>query len=542
MNQRYVLIAVCFVIGASLRAETIKLSSRIAAVTVYEDRAIVTRSGEISLRPGTHTLSFENLPVDLIDQSVRVSGEAEGAKILDVRVETTFLDTIPEERIQTLQARVQELQAQVNELNDRLSVLASEREFLSQIKAQSAENISKDLKVQRPTVEDWQKVLGFLDANLNKNFTEQRKIVANRSDLQAKIDALQRQIGQISPGSRKSRKTIFVDVDVVRDGAVTLHPTYVVYGARWQAQYDVRVTTESRGVELTYRGLIEQNTGEDWNNIDLSLSTARPDVGSVRPELYSWFVNVAQPPHPMLKNMTNKPQLKGEEVVITSAQGVAMDRLDVPVAGIESQQTSALFHISAKSTIASDNVPHAATIAIEKLPAEFSYASTPKLSPYVYLRARVKNTTEAPFLTGRASIYSNDDFVASSALKPVAPGESFDAYLGIDPAVKIERKMVNKFTDYTGTFTKNVRVSYEFSYSLENTTKSEQKVTVQDHLPISQNEKILVEQIEPAEKELRRDDMGVLTWIISLQAGEKKSWKLKFNVEYPQGTSISGLD
>ena len=108
----------------------------------------------------------------------------------------------------------------------------------------------------------------------------------------------------------------------------------------------------------------------------------------------------------------------------------------------------------------------------------------------------------------------------------ISPDESFDVYLGVDPAIKIGRKLVNKFTDYTGTFTKNVRVSYEFSFTLENTKKTEQKISVQDQLPVSQNEKIVVEQVEPAEKEVRRDDQGFITWTMSLNPGEKKSWNL----------------
>ena len=148
--------------GSSLSAEPTVLPSTVASVTVYNDRAAVTRMGQVSLQPGNYLLSFNSLPANIIDQSVRVFGEAAGAKIVDVHVETSFLDTIPEERIRTLQTKIQELQTQTNELSDRLSTLGTERDFILQIKAQTADNINKDLKVQRPTIEDWQKVLSFL--------------------------------------------------------------------------------------------------------------------------------------------------------------------------------------------------------------------------------------------------------------------------------------------------------------------------------------------------------------------------------------------
>jgi uncharacterized protein (TIGR02231 family) len=529
--------------GSLLSAESVVLPSAVASVTVYNDRAAVTRVGQVSLQPGNYLLVFNNLPASIVDQSVHVSGEAAGAKILDVHVETAFLDTIPEERIHTLQSRVQEMQTEANELSDRLSILNTERDFILQIKAQTADNINKDLKVQRPTIEDWQKVLVFFDSNLNKNFAEQRKIVKDRADIQNKIDALQQQINQISPRSRRSVKNIVVEIQVTKAGEVRLLPTYVVVGARWYPQYDVRVSTESQDVEFNYQGFIQQNTGEDWTNVDVSLSTARPDVGGVKPELFPWYLNVAQPMPALLKSRSNAPVAVNNVTVSTqTAAAGAMAPIEVPDAEIETQSTSVLFHIPSQSTIPSDNVPHKVTIAIDKLHADFSYSSTPKLSPFVYLKAVVKNTTEAPFLAGNASIFSNDDFVATSSMKMTSPDESFDVYLGIDPAIKIERKLVNKFTDYTGMFTKNVRVTYEFGFTLENTKKTEQRISVQDQLPVSQNEKIVVEQVEPAEKDMRRDDQGFMNWTMILNPGEKKSWKLKFNVEYPQGTAVSGIE
>ena len=384
----------------------------------------------------------------------------------------------------------------------------------------------------------------FFDSNLNKNFAEERKLVKDRADIQNKIDALQKQINQISPRSRKSVKNIIVEVQVAKAGEVRLFSSYVVAGARWYPQYDVRVSTESQDVELGYDGFVQQNTGEDWTNADISLSTARPDIGGVKPELFPWYINIAQPT-PAFKKSASNAQVTAHNMIELSDQsaaGGAMQAIETPVAEVETQAISATFHIPSHSTIPSDNVRHKVTIAIDRLHADFSYSSTPKLSPFVYCKATVKNTTAAPFLGGTANIFSNDDFVSTSSMKMTSPDESFDVYLGVDPAIKIGRKLVNKFTDYTGTFTKNVRVTYEFSFTLENTKKTEQKISVQDQLPVSQNEKIVVEQVEPAEKEMRRDDQGFITWTMSLNPGEKKSWKLKFNVEYPQGTVISGIE
>src|SRR5450759_2275831 len=122
MNLKIYCALTGIVAASAFCAEVKIVPSSVTAVTVYTDRAAVTRMGHISLQSGNYLLSFNNLPVNILDQSVRVSGEAVGAKILDVRVETAYLDTIPEERIRAFQTKVQELQAQVNEINDRVGI------------------------------------------------------------------------------------------------------------------------------------------------------------------------------------------------------------------------------------------------------------------------------------------------------------------------------------------------------------------------------------------------------------------------------------
>lgn len=526
---------------ASPAAQTVRVTSAPVAVTVYGDRAAVTRTGEVSLSSGQYLLTFPDLPAAMLDQSVRVFGEAAGAKILDVKVQTSFLDTIPEEKLALLQQKMDNLQATMSEINDRLAVLGSERTYILAIKAQPDEGSGKDARSTRTSVDEWQKGLAFIDASLTKILGDERKATKEKSETQAKIDALQRQMNQISPGSRRSRKSVDVIVQVSKEGSVRLSLQYVVFGAGWQPGYELRFDTETHELALAYRATIRQNTGEEWNNIDLTLSTARPDVSGEKPELFPWYLSMREMPHPFQKAAGLQPASR-QAVVVEGQEESAMKAVEPQTAQVETRELSALFHVVNKASIPSDNTPQQVPIASETLHSEYFYAAAPKLSPFVYLSAAVKNTTEMQFLEGGANVFSGADFVATTRMTNVAPGDSFRVSLGADPAVKIERKLLNRFTEYTGTFTKNVRVTYEFSYSLENTRKTPETVSVEDNIPVSQNEKIHVEQLDPAEKDLPHDDHGMIVWHVHLNPGEKKSWRLKFAVEYPQGLTISGIE
>ena len=70
---------------------------------------------------------------------------------------------------------------------------------------------------------------------------------------------------------------------------------YAVPGASWAPSYDARLHVAERAVELSYFGLVRNSTGEDWNDVALTLSTARPNLGGGAPELRPWIVDVAQP-------------------------------------------------------------------------------------------------------------------------------------------------------------------------------------------------------------------------------------------------------
>jgi uncharacterized protein (TIGR02231 family) len=543
--MKYTIAALLLSAGIIAGAQTKPLATSIKAVTVYGDRALVTRTGRTALTTGTTSLTIAGLPASLDDRSVKVSGEAAGARILDVSVQTTYLDSVPDERVTQLQKKLDDLKHQQTSAKYRLSGLQSEWQFLHDIKPQPGAG-SSDAKSPKYTVEDWQRSLGFIAANMKRVGDATVGCDDEIAALQKKIDAAQKQLNDIASRLQRVTKTLFIDAECVKTGDVALSASYVVYNARWSPQYDVRAARDAGTVQLEYRGAVQQSTGEDWTNVDLALSTARPDIGGVKPDLSPWFVREAQPVAslPMLRKGAATMRVKTAEsaaapVPVPDAEMAAMEE---PAAGIESGMTSAIYTIAVKSTVPSDNVPHKVGIAIEKLPAEFSYLSAPKLSPFVYLKGAVKNTGDYPLLPGVMNVFGDREFVAQSALKAVAPNESFDAYFGVDPSVTIERKLINKTTEYTGTFSKNTKVTYSYRLTLENKRKTEVTVGVQDQLPISQNERIVVEQIAPAAAQLPHDAEGLVTFRATMKPSEKKVWEFIFSVEFPRDMKVAGID
>ncbi len=552
-----------FASTTSYAVEPKTITSKVDAVTVYYDRALVTRSGNISLQTGMQSVVFGGLPAGVLDNTIRVSGESAGAAILDMQVENATTtppptDSVEQKRVKVLQDRIKVLQETLQDYTDRITIINKQTNYVDQIKVPTVAATNEDMKIMRPTIDDWQKFLGFMDNNGNRLFAELRKYERLSVDMRNRIDSLQRQISSPNRGVTKSIKNIIVDLDVARAGDVNLTISYVIQGASWQPLYDVRVMKAAKEVQLDYRASIRQTTGEDWNNVNITLSTARPEVGGIEPKLSAWYVNANEPP-----KIVEKSRRKDSEVSVaslSSSMGVRSHSVDAvringvqtqddfyrpmtePIASVVSDYYSVLFDIPSKSTVLADGRPHKVMISKLKFATEFDYSATPKLSSNVYLRATIKNTSELPLLPGTANIFSDRDFVSQVSMPLVSPTETFNTSLGVDQAIKIQRTRVNRTNETNGVFTKNRKVIYEYEYTLQNNRKNDASVEIHDQIPLSQSEKMIVELMKPQGEETEKDNYGMIAWKYIVKPTEKKVWTIKYSVEYPSEYLTSGIE
>ena len=552
-----------------LFAEPTPVSSQLTSATVYRDRAIVTRVAHVDLANGETLLSFEKLPAGLVEQSLQVSGRGTAsATILDVSTRTTFVDATPDTRIAALEDEIKGVDKKLRALNDRAAVLEQQRALLSRIETTVTTPPGKDSTTTvRPSFDDWQKLLTFADDNRSKLAAEQQALDTQREDITAKLNALNEQLNQLrgQAGGGRNFKTVIVRVSANHAGALDLALSYAVPGASWTPSYDARLRGEERAVELTYFGIVRQNTGEDWKAIALTLSTARPSLGGGAPELYPWIVDVEEPV--LLGQFSTSKKAKSVRAerqqfnMVASApapmvtgQGMAADELkdaSIATATVDNSATSASFKIAATATILSDNTPQKVGIASTKLAAKLQYQSTPRAQETAFLSAYLNNTTDYPFLAGSMNTFLDDTFIAASSLKTVMPGEKFELALGADESIAIKRKLVNRFAEDTGLTNSGRRVTYEFLTTVTNNKKTSERVVFKDLLPISRNEKIVVKLLGPdpkdvgtkdKPKEVSLEEDGKMVWRIDVKAGEKREVSFKFSVDYPADVTPTGLE
>lgn len=528
--------------AVDVAAQPRSIRSDVVEVTVYNDRALIVRKAPVRFEAGTQTVILAGLPEILLNQSLRLWGEADSALTIgDIKIETAFFDTIPETRIRSLIDRKEKLVGEQRSLTDRLLVVSAQRQYLDSLRSASARQTI--FPPGRSPFDEWDKMLAFIDKKYTGLYEEIRAVNAKIEDVKQKIQALDREIRESQALSRKSEKRVQATLTARRAGNGTLYCSYVLFGPHWVPQYELRAQAGEPNVSLSYAAMVRQSTGEDWKNVRLSLSTARPAEGGAIPALETWFVDRYQPPPaPSAGGVRDQmPMLKMESRAI-SKEADALVAAEFERAEVSSQLASSSFTMPSSVDVPSDNMPHRMQVASLILPAELKYVSVPKLVPAVFVSASVNNKSEYPLVAGGMNIFLNGVFVAATRVTAVMPGEKTDVSLGTDDGITVKRTLLNKFTDTPGLLSSKVTVTYDFLLTIENKRTSAVQVEVKDQIPVSQNDEITVQQIEPALKEMSPDRAGVLTWKVVLAPGAKKEIKFKFSVSHPQGWTIRGLE
>jgi len=548
----------------------IDLEATIKEVTVYSDRALVTRRGGIQLEAGEHELRVNNLPQFLRD-SLRAAGRGtKGIRILNVDVSTAFLSRPPEAELVSLQDELERLVQKQQLLEARRNALNDRRQWLRALGEQSRD-FAKGLAQGQMKPQDCADFFSFAANQALQDAEAAQGLEVEMKQVQQEIAAKKRELAQKQGNILADRLAAVVTVALAEAGEFELELSYLVLGAAWHPQYDVRVQMsgeQSEGdVELTYVGVVQQSTGERWENVGLSLSTARPSLAAVLPELDPLYLNVYTPPIPRPMNVPAVPMRAPRARIASTAAGdqqpmamanimvsgeaafdeeqeeqLALMPADVATAAVEQTGTALIFRVGRSVDIPSDGSPHKTTIARDNLPCTFDYVSAPLIDEQVHLRGAITNTSERVLLNGEANIFLSGEYVGATKVKTTAPAEKFKIFLGIDDSIKVKRELIERSVEKGNALQANMRrITYGYRITVHNYAAATRQVVIRDRLPVSQHErvKVRVQSIQPAPTE--RTKLELVTWKLPLASGAEQKIEYRFVVEYPQDLRVTGL-
>lgn len=529
------------------------VQSEIVAVTVYADRALVTRRGVVDLTGIEQELVITSVPETLETESVRVSGTGTvGVRLLGVSSDRIYT-TEPVAELAHLTRQIQQLEAEKRHLQAQVDALALQSSFIAGLREKTEEPFAQSLSRKNLSLSETLDFLNFLGSQYSEYAIASGECKTQQQELDKQLQALYTSLQIIQTPHPKESFSLVVGVEVAGEGEFELEISYLVNRASWTPLYDLRFSTSSDIVHLSYLAEITQSTGEDWIGANLTLSTAKPGLGTLPPKLEPWYIDAPRP------QMLRQRQLAAQRPLLPpipeqaapaakadwqEEDEVAQDTFipaESVTAEVSKEGSVVTFKLTGGGNIPSDGAPHKTTIFNDDYPCSFDYVAMPRLVSFAYLQANVKNSANgATLLPGKANIFRDNVFIGTTQLENIAPGQEFKLNLGIDEGLKIERDLVERLVDKR-LISNQRRTTYSYRLLITNLIDKEVNLEVTEQLPVSRNEQIKV-RLSRSNPQIQLGEMGILKWQLTLPSQERREIYYQFNVEHPPELMVVGLD
>jgi uncharacterized protein (TIGR02231 family) len=533
------ILSLMLVVGFAQEEKTVE--SRITSVTVFLNRAQITREGKTRIEAGKSTLRLKGLTSQLDQQSIQVAGKG-GFTILGITHEQNYLNEFNTPRsIASLRDSIALTQRLIALQNSYKEILSREEQMLLANQKIGGAN-------QNLTAMELKAMADFFRTRLSEIINARSKHDQQIKNLNEKLVKLQRQYNE--QNDLYARNTSDIIISVSADAATNIELTinYVVNNAGWFAVYDLRALNTKGPVQLNYKANVFQSTGEEWKNVRLKLSTANPSLGGLKPELANWYLDFYQPVG-RSKGKDARMEMKPQAAPVVSDRDdsevqevVTEEPAETAAQYVTTIQTSlnTEFDISLPYTVLSSNKPTLVEIRNHELKADYIYASAPKLDNDAFLIARAIGWGDFSLLPGEANVFFEGTFVGKSYIDPNSIKDTLNVSLGRDKRIVLKREKLKDFSSRK-LIGSNQRESRAFEISVRNTKTEVVKITIEDQVPISQNSQIEVTVSEVGGAKYNKDS-GKLVWDVTLQPGETKKVIYKYEVKYPKDKLVSGLE
>lgn len=541
-------------------AHEIVADSTIRAATVYTNRATLTRQAVVDIKSGAHVIIFNNLPIELLPDSLRIEGTAAAAVkfgALSSKIINSLDLVAPKEK--ELNDQLRALQDQRKGVEAEKAALSAQHTFLDTLTKQGALRTQENIAELKLDATGWAGAATAIYTGIGDILKAQNAADISLRDIDEKIALTQTELNQIQTGAR-SHYQIAVPYEAATDTKLTINLSYQVPNATWSPLYDARLDTKTGKLELTQYGAVRQSTSEDWIDVTLTLSTAQPSRGAGLPDLDPFWVNlfVPQPVAPTKAyNMagTASPQmvlrksLLREEMMATDS-GVA-EMAPAPMAAefvtaqIETGGFVSEYKIPGPSTVRADGTDSKLMVGTFKTENKMQVHVKPQLSTDSFLVAHAKLTGDAPILPGAVSLFRDGAYVGGATLPLLRPGAERDLTFGIDDQVSIKRSVMKDERSEAGMITRETTLERHFVTEIQNLHTQSVDVHVLETTPVAQNKDIRVELVAAQTTQGYLTDVdavkGQMEWTLPLAAKAKTAVNLGWKVSWPKDQNISGL-
>jgi uncharacterized protein (TIGR02231 family) len=550
-------LAVLLLCVPGAHAADLKGTSRIEAVTVFPAGAEVTRVGRVKLERGDHVILFTDLPARAIASSIRVEGKATGKlEIGSVDTRRVFVPRTDETVATTERKRIEDAIEKLKDEKGGLQATVQAAETQKKLIGNLAQLPTQPPPVQggAPPQPDWTQLFGLI----GQRMAEAQKTIL---DTQIKIRENERQtkdlegkLASLAPAQEeRTEAKVFVNASGPLEADISIR--YQVASAAWVPFYDARLATGTKAqppkLQLVRRASIQQRSGEAWENVALSLSTARPGAGTAAPVLESVTIDYEPEPQPRVATAPQAPGVRSMTRERSAAAGEDKDSalksmpeavaVEERRASIEQQAFQAVYSIAGRVTVPATGESKRVQIDDMQLDPALMVRTVPKREQKAYLYTKLTIARGTPILPGQVSLFRDTTFVGNGRLPLLAPGEEHELGFGVDDSIRVRHAISEEKRSESGILTTSKTDTRNYRITVKNLHERAMPVTVLDQIPVSQNADIKIELLgktAPTKRDID-DKRGVLAWEMTLAPDEERAVEFGWRITWPASKRIN---
>lgn len=537
-----ILLAFLAITTTDARAEQEKQTAKLESVTIFTDGAQVKRTKTVALKAGEQTVTFTGFSpyMDTKSLQVRANGRL---TVLGVSHRRVIADSLAQARkLSQAEQAVASVERKIQQVQDEQQVLDAQAELVKSNCSVSGRTVATPLANIKELNNYYAQELLALKKRSQVLTDQMKDLEKEQARAKKSLDSLRR----VRP---KEVFDVDVKVSAAQAAQAAFSISYYVTNASWYPSYDIYSTGINKPMDLSYKVNIVQNTKEDWQQANVTLSSANPNRSNTAPTLGTYWLDfekpvlVSRPNRKVLARTAAAEPMMLERSVDEALQGrvAGLDIVEEEESElIEVQQQQSLFGyeftIGQPLSLPSSTKATATEIARYQLPATYLYKVYPKKDKEAFLVAEATDWQKLNLLEGDANVFFDNSYVGKSRLSTSSATDTLYLSLGRDPSIRVDRTKVNEksASRFLGS---NREQTVTWRIVVTNTRREAVSVSVYDQTPIARNSDINV-SVEDLSGGQRDKDTGIVTWKLDLKPNEKRELLLQYKVKYPKNERL----
>lgn len=517
----------------------------IDSVTAYRDSAIVTRAGLAEIPAGQHRLIVRGLPDGIDPSTLRLSARSGSVRLGGIEVQRIVEEELVNSTERALNRKLRDIGDQKSALEDEITSATALLKLLEGVIA--APTGSGD---NAPRLDST--AIGTLVGSVGSNDAAARQRIRNAKlqlrDLEEQAEKIRADIAKVATDHKATvelRATVHADVA----GTVPVSVEYQVDNVGWHWQYEARLDTQKKTVALVRQAQLSQGTGEDWKNIQLTISTSRPSLNATTPQLASLFLSLNSPQYGgggeldevVVTGMRRGPARVADKAAEASAPAVA-PRMN---AEVFSTDFVADYRIAGRVSVAADRQARLYPIGDDRMNVDLVARANLAADRIAYLETTFTYKADVPIDAGDVQLFRDDAFVGMASLPMVLPGSDVRIPFGQDQRIRIVVHDESEDSGFVGVISRDQLNQRKRRFEVTSFHAAALPIEVIDRVPVARDSDIHVEILKGATPPTSKDvngHAGVFVWRLSGEPRKTETIRHYYSVKFPRNKSLASTE